>query len=106
MCRHKHWVFAFGEYALWAGWGRAEAMSTQRILGIDRGLRATGFGVIEPAGRWLGYLTGGVIHAGTGTLPARLTVILSRFAHRDSIRCSRGSNKLPARHDSRSKCPL
>jgi crossover junction endodeoxyribonuclease RuvC len=49
-----------------------------RILGIDPGLRTTGFGVIEAEGHRLHYIASGTISTGTsdiGQLPARLKVI-------------------------------
>jgi len=48
----------------------------RRILGIDPGLRATGFGVISVAGNALTYVTCGCIRSGEGELPARIAVIL------------------------------
>jgi crossover junction endodeoxyribonuclease RuvC len=48
-----------------------------RILGIDPGLRLTGFGVIEQAGQKLSYVTSGVIKSGEGELPERLGVLFS-----------------------------
>jgi crossover junction endodeoxyribonuclease RuvC len=51
-----------------------------RILGIDPGLRATGFGLIERQGQKLTYLTSGVIRASEGELPARLKTILESVA--------------------------
>ena len=49
-----------------------------RILGIDPGLRSTGFGVIDVDGSNLSYLASGTIstsHLGKGQLPARLKVL-------------------------------
>jgi crossover junction endodeoxyribonuclease RuvC len=47
------------------------------ILGIDPGLRTTGFGVIEKQGNRLRYIASGTIKTGTeGALPPRLKVIL------------------------------
>lgn len=49
-----------------------------RILGIDPGLRTTGFGVIEAAGSRLHYVASGTISTGAaeiGQLPARLKII-------------------------------
>jgi crossover junction endodeoxyribonuclease RuvC len=43
-----------------------------RILGIDPGLRVTGFGVVDAQGGKASYLASGVIRTGMGTLPARL----------------------------------
>jgi crossover junction endodeoxyribonuclease RuvC len=47
-----------------------------RILGIDPGLRVTGFGVIEKSGGRLTYVTSGCIRSGAGELPDRLKTIL------------------------------
>jgi crossover junction endodeoxyribonuclease RuvC len=47
-----------------------------RILGIDPGLRVTGFGVIEQAGNRLRYVTSGCVRSGQGDLAARLKAIL------------------------------
>jgi crossover junction endodeoxyribonuclease RuvC len=47
-----------------------------RILGIDPGLRITGFGVIELQGGKLRYVTSGCIKTPAGELPARLKSIL------------------------------
>lgn len=46
------------------------------ILGIDPGLRTTGFGVIHKQGSKLRYIASGTIKSGEGDLPARLKVIL------------------------------
>jgi crossover junction endodeoxyribonuclease RuvC len=47
------------------------------ILGIDPGLRTTGFGVIEKQGATLCYIASGTIKTGLeGALPPRLKVIL------------------------------
>lgn len=49
-----------------------------RILGIDPGLRTTGFGVIDAEGAQLHYVASGTISTGAvdiGQLPARLKVI-------------------------------
>ena len=51
-------------------------MTTIRILGIDPGLRITGFGVIEKTGSRIHYLTSGCIKSGEGDLSERLKVIL------------------------------
>jgi crossover junction endodeoxyribonuclease RuvC len=51
--------------------------ATVRILGIDPGLRTTGFGIIDRAGNRLTYVTSGCVRApATGSLPARILVIL------------------------------
>jgi len=47
-----------------------------RILGIDPGLRVTGFGVIEHSGGKLRYVTSGCVRSGEGDLAARLKAIL------------------------------
>jgi crossover junction endodeoxyribonuclease RuvC len=47
-----------------------------RILGIDPGLRVTGFGVIDKDGNKLSYVTSGCIRTPDGTLPERLRTIL------------------------------
>jgi len=49
-----------------------------RIIGIDPGLRTTGFGVIDVAGHQLSYVASGTIstlHLAQGELPARLKVL-------------------------------
>lgn len=49
-----------------------------RILGIDPGLRTTGFGVIDAEGSQLHYVASGTISTGAaeiGQLPARLKII-------------------------------
>jgi crossover junction endodeoxyribonuclease RuvC len=51
-----------------------------RILGIDPGLRITGFGVIEQAGTKLRYITSGCVRSGAGELAERLKVILDGLA--------------------------
>ena len=48
---------------------------TVRILGIDPGLRVTGFGVIDVEGPHLSYVASGCIKTPAGELPARLKVI-------------------------------
>jgi len=47
-----------------------------KILGIDPGLRVTGFGVIHQAGARLNYVASGTIRIPDGDLPSRLKVIL------------------------------
>ena len=47
-----------------------------RILGIDPGLRVTGFGVIERSGNQLKYVTSGCVRSGEGELAVRLKVLL------------------------------
>lgn len=49
-----------------------------RVLGIDPGLRTTGFGVIDVTGHQLSYVASGTIstlHLAQGELPARLKVL-------------------------------
>ncbi|MFZ6756651.1 crossover junction endodeoxyribonuclease RuvC [Undibacterium sp. Ji50W] len=48
-----------------------------KILGIDPGLRTTGFGVIHKQGSKLTYIASGTIKTIDGTLPERLKTILS-----------------------------
>lgn len=47
-----------------------------RILGIDPGLRVTGFGVIDKVGTRLEYVTSGCVKSGDGELPERIKVLL------------------------------
>lgn len=52
-------------------------MVSLRILGIDPGLRATGFGVIEQQGAHLHYVASGCVRTDEkGDLPARLKTLL------------------------------
>ncbi|MGQ0442365.1 MAG: crossover junction endodeoxyribonuclease RuvC [Methylophilaceae bacterium] len=57
-------------------------MTTIRILGIDPGLRLTGFGVIEKIGEKIHYIASGTVKTASGKqadkeeLPARLKIIL------------------------------
>jgi len=46
-----------------------------RILGVDPGLRTTGFGVIDADGQRLTYVASGVIRIEPGALPPRLRTI-------------------------------
>ncbi len=48
---------------------------SRRLVGIDPGLRLTGFGVIETSGAKLRYIASGVIRVPSGDLPSRLKVI-------------------------------
>ncbi len=48
-----------------------------KILGIDPGLRTTGFGVIHKQGGKLTYIASGTIKTVEGTLPERLKTILA-----------------------------
>ena len=52
------------------------ADTTITILGIDPGLRITGFGVIRKSGAKLAYVTSGCIKSPGGELPDRLRNIL------------------------------
>lgn len=52
------------------------AVPTLRILGIDPGLRVTGFGIIDQTGQQLAYVASGCVRSGTGELPERLKVLL------------------------------
>ena len=56
-------------------------MTPRRILGLDPGLRVTGYGVIDCSGNRLTYVGSGCIRAGTGTLPTRLGVIARDLNH-------------------------
>ena len=49
---------------------------SRRILGIDPGLRVTGFGVIASDGVRVRYVASGCIRMNSGDLPGRLKVIL------------------------------
>jgi len=51
-----------------------------RILGVDPGLRVTGFGVIEQSGQKLRYITSGCVRSGGGELAVRLKAILDGLA--------------------------
>jgi crossover junction endodeoxyribonuclease RuvC len=50
---------------------------TVRILGIDPGLRVTGFGVIEKNGARLSYIASGCVKSGNADLAERLKTILA-----------------------------
>ncbi len=55
--------------------------TTMRILGIDPGLRATGFGIIDKDGQRLLYVTSGCVKtAGLSDLPSRLKTILDSLS--------------------------
>jgi len=55
--------------------------SNLRILGIDPGLRVTGFGLIDKAGSKLAYVASGCIKTATGDeLPARIKAIVEGIA--------------------------
>ncbi len=52
---------------------------TVRIMGVDPGLRATGFGLIERRGQQLVYLASGVVRTPDAALPERLKAILENL---------------------------
>jgi len=54
----------------------SSAASRVRILGIDPGLRITGFGILDKDGHRLTHVESGRIKTGVGELAARLKVIL------------------------------
>ena len=56
--------------------GANATQGTVRILGIDPGLRVTGFGLLERSGQKLRYVTSGVVRTPVGELPERLKAIL------------------------------
>ena len=51
-----------------------------RILGIDPGLRVTGFGLVEQTGQHLAYVTSGCIRTANTQLPERIKTILDGLA--------------------------
>ncbi len=53
----------------------SRAPSTLRILGIDPGLRITGFGVIEKTGSKLAYVASGCVRIPVGELPDRIKTL-------------------------------
>jgi len=56
---------------------KTPASTPLRILGIDPGLRSTGFGVIDKAGSTLSYVASGCIKSdAAGSLPQRIKTIL------------------------------
>jgi crossover junction endodeoxyribonuclease RuvC len=55
-------------------------VSGTRILGVDPGLRLTGFGLVERTGHKIIYITSGVIRTPDGALPLRLKAILESLA--------------------------
>lgn len=61
--------------------GVRAAVTAVRILGIDPGLRSTGFGIIEREGARLVYVTSGCIRTPrVESLPERIAVILASLA--------------------------
>jgi len=59
----------------------APPLAVRRILGIDPGLRVTGYGVVVCEGARLVYVTSGCIRASGASLPVRLGVIARDIAH-------------------------
>jgi len=60
--------------------GDAGALPRVRILGIDPGLRLTGFGVVDRAGQRVAYVASGVIRTPDAALPDRLKAILDSLS--------------------------
>jgi len=58
----------------------ASAAHRVRILGIDPGLRLTGFGVVDCAGQRVAYVASGVIRTPDAALPDRLKAILDSLS--------------------------
>jgi len=56
--------------------GGPHSIAAIRILGVDPGLRVTGFGLIQRTGQKLVYITSGVIRTPNAELPLRLKAIL------------------------------
>jgi crossover junction endodeoxyribonuclease RuvC len=56
--------------------GESSPAARIRILGIDPGLRVTGFGLVDRAGQQVIYVTSGVIRTPDAALPERLKAIL------------------------------
>jgi crossover junction endodeoxyribonuclease RuvC len=56
--------------------GANGSQGTVRILGIDPGLRVTGFGLLERTGQKLRYVGSGVVRTPDDELPERLKAIL------------------------------
>ena len=60
---------------------KAVVTTSIRILGIDPGLRSTGFGVIDMAGNTLAYVASGCIKTdAAGSLPQRIKTLLDGIA--------------------------
>ncbi len=59
----------------------AAVTTPRRILGIDPGLRVTGFGIIIQQGNVLTYVTSGCIRASGDSLAVRLGIIARDLAH-------------------------
>lgn len=58
----------------------AAPAGVRRILGVDPGLRLTGFGVLDAVGSRAVYVASGVIATEAGALPERLRVIFAGIA--------------------------
>jgi crossover junction endodeoxyribonuclease RuvC len=56
--------------------GGPQNFAAIRILGVDPGLRVTGFGLIERVGQKLVYIASGIIRTPDAELPQRLKAIL------------------------------
>lgn len=54
----------------------ASGVVATRILGLDPGLRITGFGLIDKLGSQLRYVASGTIKTPDGALPGRLKTLL------------------------------
>ena len=60
---------------------RSLVATSTRILGIDPGLRSTGFGVIDKVGNRLAYVASGCIKTdAAGSLPERIKTLLDGIA--------------------------
>lgn len=57
------------------------ALPSRRILGLDPGLRVTGFGIVDVAGSQLTYVTSGSIRTEGEGLPTRLGIIAHDLTH-------------------------
>ncbi|MDR0770658.1 MAG: crossover junction endodeoxyribonuclease RuvC [Burkholderiales bacterium] len=57
------------------------ALPARRILGLDPGLRVTGFGIIDVVGSQLTYVTSGSIRTEGDGLPTRLGIIAHDLTH-------------------------
>jgi crossover junction endodeoxyribonuclease RuvC len=60
--------------------GGPQTIAAIRILGVDPGLRVTGFGLIDRVGQKLAYITSGVIRTPDAQLPERLKAILDSLS--------------------------
>lgn len=54
----------------------ASQITATRVLGLDPGLRVTGFGLVDTLGQQLRYVASGCIKTPGGELPGRLKVLL------------------------------